>query len=218
MPRRRSEARREHVSIDDEPRAALLMEAIRHNDCESAYKNLVADMFPWRTALPQIAKLRKVSPDMQQMFLSVWRETKTYAIAVVKHPLLCRALRVMFPPYTGPAVRLFRGEWSGEAPQYGLAWTDDYATAERFARDYSELPSGSVILETVAPPAAIIAKMEYPDPVTDAEREEILREHPNTDFNEYHDESEFVVDYRELQVVTVVQRFNGTGGQAPSGC
>jgi hypothetical protein len=55
--------------------------------------------------------------------------------------------------------------------------------------------------------------MEYPDPVTDAEREG----HPNTHFNEYHDEREFVVDYRGLEVVTVVQRFNGTGGQAPSG-
>jgi hypothetical protein len=43
--------------------------------------------------------------------------------------------------------------------------------------------------------------MEYPQPWTDAEREEILREHPNARFDEYHHEREFLVDRRALETV-----------------
>jgi hypothetical protein len=64
---------------DDRERVELLMETIRRNDHENAYKNLTADWFPWQMALPQIPKLREVSREMQQVFLSVWRETKTSA-------------------------------------------------------------------------------------------------------------------------------------------
>src|SRR6516162_10477436 len=119
-----------------------------------------------------------------------------------------------FPLYTGPAVRLFRGAGFNEfrRRQYSLSWTDDRAAAERFARDYSGLLHGSVVLETVAPAAAIIAKIEYPEPWTNSEREEILREHPNTRFDEYHDEREFLVDRRELGTVTVAQQFHRPAG------
>jgi hypothetical protein len=70
------------------------------------------------------------------------------------------------------------------------------------------MADGSAILETVAPPGAIIAQIAYPEPWTDSERKEILHEYPNTNFNEYHDEREFLVDRRGLETVTVVQRLN----------
>jgi hypothetical protein len=126
----------------------------------------------------------------------------------------CAALRVMFPPYTGQAAVLFRGASFNEAKRraYGVSWTKDRTVAERFARNSSELPDGSVILETIAPPAAILAQITYPEPMTDAERQEILREHPYVRFDrsdEYHDEREFLVDRRGLKTVTVLQRLSG---------
>ena len=113
----------------------------------------------------------------------------------------------MFPPYAGPAVRLFRGAGFNEhrKRQYSLSWTHDRTVAEQFARDYSELPDGSVILETIAPPAAIITQIQYPEPYTEAEREEMLRE--SISFDEYHHEREFLVDRRELGTVTIAQQF-----------
>jgi hypothetical protein len=123
--------------------------------------------------------------------------------------LLCAVLRKTFPPYTGAPVRLFRGASSTEHRNrtYGVSWTADRSTAERFARDYSYF--GSVVLETLAPTAAIIAQVPYPEPITDAERQELLREHPALLIQEYHDEREFLVDRRQLETVTVALRIEG---------
>jgi hypothetical protein len=91
-----------------------------------------------------------------------------------------------------------------------VSWTADRGTAERFARDYSHF--GSVVLETLAPTAAIIAQVSYPEPVSDAERDELLREHPNLQIDEYHEECEFLVDRRKLEMVTVALRIEGGSG------
>ena len=196
----------------DRQRVTRMMEDIQNSRVESFYNNLTADGMPWEIALRQLAKLQDVPVEFQKAFQSAWRETKYIPLGIRNHSVLCAALRVMFPPYTGPAVQLFRGARFNEARrrQYSLSWTDDRAAAERFARDYSGMLHGSVILETIAPPAAIIAQMEYPQPWTDAEREEILREAPNATFDEYHHEREFLVDRRRLETVTVAQRFTGT--------
>jgi hypothetical protein len=198
-------------------RVAHLMKAIERNDWRRVYDNMTADMFPWAMALSQLAKLQDVPAEIQETFQSAWIETKTVPAQVNNHRLVCAALRVMLPPYTGPAVRLFRGAGFNEhrKRQYSLSWTEDYATAERFARDYSVMHSGSVILETVAPPAAIIAKVKYPEPYTEAEREEMRL--GNIRFDEYHEEREFLVDRRGLGVgaVTVVQRFAPSEASTP---
>jgi hypothetical protein len=55
-----------------------------------------------------------------------------------------------------------------------------------------------------------LRRWSIPQPWTDAEREEILREAPNATFDEYHHEREFLVDRRRLETVTVAQRFTGT--------
>ena len=193
----------------DRQRVTWLLKAIQNGEVESFYHNLTADTMPWDMALRQIAKLQDVPVEFQKAFQSAWIATKCIPLKTRNHSILCAALRTMFPLYTGPAVRLFRGAGFNEfrRRQYSLSWTDDRATAERFARDYSGLLHGSVVLETVAPAAAIIAKIEYPEPWTNSEREEILREHPNTRFDEYHDEREFLVDRRELGTVTIAQQF-----------
>ena len=64
--------------------------------------------------------------------------------------------------------------------------------AQGFAGDYRVWSTGSVILETVAPPAAIISAMEYPPPVTEAERAEWDLP-TTTKIIEWHDECEYLV-------------------------
>ncbi|WP_156435097.1 hypothetical protein [Bradyrhizobium lablabi] len=42
--------------------------------------------------------------------------------------------------------------------------------AEQFAETYRVMSEGSVVLETVAPPEAIITAVEYPPPITEGRR------------------------------------------------
>jgi len=64
-----------------------------------------------------------------------------------------------------------------------------------------------VLLETLAPPAAIICAVDYPEPATQDEIEKLKREHPNADFDEFHEEREYVIDRRHLNAVIVVRRY-----------
>jgi hypothetical protein len=66
---------------------------------------------------------------------------------------------------------------------------------------------GSVLLETLAPPAAIICAVDYPEPLTQIEMEKLKREHPNVEINGLHEEREYVVDRRHLNAVIVLRRF-----------
>jgi hypothetical protein len=73
---------------------------------------------------------------------------------------LLEALRLLFIPYQGPAVRLFRGAAAYEARArkfYGPSWTTDIEEADRFARQYQYASGGSVVLETLASSEAIIS-------------------------------------------------------------
>ena len=143
---------------------------------------------------------------MQGALQDAWISAKHVPREVDDHPLVCAVARVMLPAYAGPAVRLFRGACLLERQRrvYGVAWTADIAVAESFAKDYQEdLPGGSVVLETLAPSAAIICKMSYPEPFTAEERAANARAH----FEEFHDEREHIVDRRLLKAVTVVRHF-----------
>jgi hypothetical protein len=79
------------------------------------------------------------------------------------------------PAYKGEALRLFRGAGAGERRRaaYGVSWTSNLSAAEDFAESYRVWPRGSVVLETVAPPEAIISAVEYPPPMTEAEKAEL---------------------------------------------
>jgi hypothetical protein len=93
---------------------------------------------------------------------------------------LIRGLRILLPPYTGPAVRLYRGEPPDD--HGGISWTRDRKVGDLHAR--ARRPS--VLLETYAPPAAIIHRLT--DKETGGERE-------------------YFVDYPRLPRVTIVKRY-----------
>ena len=197
---------------EDRERIKLLMEAYWAGDADRFRDNMTSDLFPWRLALKEFVKLSSVPPQMQSAFQTAWIWAKHLPREVDDHPLVCAVARVMLPAYAGPAVRLFRGACLLERQRriYGLSWAADIAVAESFAKDYQEdLPGDSVVLETLAPSAAIICEMSYPEPFTAEERASNASAH----FEEFHDEREYIVDRRLLKAVTVVRRLPGYSQQ-----
>lgn len=144
----------------------------------------------WRKAFAACARLSAVHPETPERFVSLWcRYGDRLRQDVGDDRLLFNALRVLFGPYTGPAVTLFRGETmrNRQRRAYGPSWTTDPVVAESHARNRACHPSGAVLLMTLAPPEAIIGA---PALLTDE-----------------WSEQEYLVDRRELTAVTVVQRF-----------
>lgn len=105
--------------------------------------------------------------------------------------LLADALRVLLPSYRGAPIRLWRGESLGNRRRrtYGLSWSRDAVVAESFATGARRLyTGGSVLLETVAPPEAVICSV----PSRTSREQEVL------------------IDRRRLQTVRVLARYRRT--------
>jgi hypothetical protein len=60
-----------------------------------------------------------------------------------------------------------------------------------------------VIVKTLAPPEAIICKIEYPEPFTEEEKEQF-----GGHVIEFHDEQEYIVDSERLNDVEIVERYD----------
>ena len=166
----------------------------------------------WTTAIRKLAReIRVVSPDIQYAFQRVWIESKMLPRRVDDHPALCEAARILLPKYQGPPVRLFRGAGAAERRRraYGLSWSTQIAAAERFAEERRVMDGGSVLLETLAPPEAIISAIVYPEPFTEAEIAELQARYPGVVIEEasgYGAEGEYVLDRRLLGAVQVIRR------------
>src|SRR5262249_8424327 len=172
----------------------------------------------WTVAIRRVArKVRRVSPQIRSAFQDVWIQGKMLALRVGDNRALCRAARVLMPRYRGSAVRLFRGTGAGERRRrlYGMSWSADVSVAKRFALERREWNGGSVLLETLAPPAAIICVVAYPKPFTEQEIARIRREHPHIHITEFHEEREYVVDRRYLNRVAVGCRYPHAEATAP---
>jgi hypothetical protein len=166
----------------------------------------------WTTAIRKLAReIRVVSPDIQFAFQRVWIGSKMLPRRVDDHPALCDAARVLLPKYRGPAVHLFRGAGALERRRraYGMSWSTQIAAAERFAEERRVMDGGSVLLETLAPPEAIISAIVYPEPFTEAEIAELEARCPGEVIEEpsgYGAEGEYVLDRRLLGAVQVIRR------------
>ena len=148
--------------------------------------NLTCD--GWRHAFQKVRLLRTVKPAIKQSFLTIWIESKHLALTAGDHRAVADALHVLMPRYEGCTVRLFRGASAHERRRriYGLSWSGDADVADRFARDWQRLDEGGVLLETLAPPNAVISA-------------------PG---GHYH-EREYLVDRRHLRGVKVVRKYLG---------
>ena len=152
----------------------------------------------WTLALREVARLKRVHGKIQNEFQLLWFETNLGLKCDDKNALL-DALRVLFPKYRGPAVRLFRGASAREGRArklYGASWSTEIERADTFARQYQTFPSGSVVLETNAPQKAIIFAPGKAGPFW-----------LNEDDTRRYDESEYLVDGRRLRCVTIARRY-----------
>jgi hypothetical protein len=192
--------------------ARALVEACRRGDAEQFYELAFPyDHHPafWPGAVRAISRaITEVTPDIQQAFLQIWVETKMLNLRVDDNRALCRALRILLPPYKGEALRLYRGAGALERRRaaYGISWTSNLSMAEQFAESYRVMNAGSVVLATVAPPGAIISAVEYPPPMTEEETAE-LGLPPTAKIVEWHEEAEYLVDRRMLGPVSVLRRY-----------
>jgi hypothetical protein len=144
----------------------------------------------WRLAFMQAAKLENVPVVIKKAFMKIWVEDKTIRLKIGNDFLAIAGLRVLLPSYSGPDVHLFRGEtfYARRRRTYGMSWTEDIATAIKFANDPRRLSiGGSVVLETIAPSTAIIAATYMID--------------------DPYKEREYLVDRRQLKSVKVVYRY-----------
>lgn len=131
-----------------------------------------------------------VAPNIKDCFLSTWANWGDSLRCEVSNDLvLIRAIRAMLPAYHGPSMHLYRGDRFSDRCRstYGLSWTASREVAEAFAHDYRVWKGGSVLLETLAPPEAIICS---------------LHQHMND-----REEDEYLLDRRRLGSVRVIQRF-----------
>ena len=86
----------------------------------------------WTLALREVARLKRVHGKIQNEFQLLWFETNLGLKCDDKNALL-DALRVLFPKYRGPAVRLFRGASAREGRArklYGASWSTEIERAD----------------------------------------------------------------------------------------
>jgi hypothetical protein len=153
----------------------------------------------WGKALRQVARLKRVRPEIQQAFLTVWVESKMLSFRSRAPRLtMLKALRVLVPRTrcTVP-VRLFRGASASEYERraYGFSWSTERAAAERFAQDYRRWDGGSVLFETIAPQKAVLH----------------VRERTEAHF----DEGEYIIDPQLLARVKLITRYEHASGRRP---
>jgi hypothetical protein len=145
----------------------------------------------WRLAMAKVARLERVSPEIKAAFLNIWIESKMLPLRVGHRRTMANALRVLMPgDYAGPPLTLYRGTHQGErrTGQYGFSWTNERATARSFAKHWAQSLSEGALLQTVAPPEAILLVRKPED---------------------YYDEDEVVVDPYHLGRVTIAERLVG---------
>ena len=145
----------------------------------------------WPQAIRLCTHLTSVPADMQDALLEVWTHCGDALRGGAASDLIwVDALRVLLPPYTGPAVPLFRGEgaWNRRHRSYGMSWSANVGVADYFAsRGRSNYQGGTVLLQAEVPPEAIVCA-------------------PARLANGYA-EDEFIVDRRRLRRVDVLKRY-----------
>lgn len=145
----------------------------------------------WVRAMRGVAGLPSVPVAAQEFFLDVYVTYGDHIRQECNDLILADGLRVLLPKYKGAAMRLYRGESFRNRSRrtYGLSWTACADVARAFAETgfYRTFEGGSVLLETLAGPEAIICAPAL--------------------LNDRYSEQEYIVDRRRLALVRVIDRF-----------
>jgi hypothetical protein len=189
-PARAEERRLERSVVRDFARA------VRTGDAELCVQSIetLDERVPWQwpAVMRAVAKSPCASDDFRKRLLGLWVLGGDHIRQEVGNDLvLADGLRAMLPRYTGPSVRLYRGEGAQNRRRraYGLSWSATAEAARAFASSgmYRTSVGGSVLLETLAPTVAIICAPAALD-------------------NRYG-EDEYLVDRRRLRTVRVLERY-----------
>jgi hypothetical protein len=141
-------------------------------------------------AMRAVARLNSVPNEAQDFFLQVHlRFGDKLRQECTRDLWLLRGYRVLMPPYNGSGITLYRGEQADNRQRrtYGMPWTTTRDVADNYARRAQGHVSGGVLLETMAPPEAIICAVPR-----------------NSD---RYGEHEYLVDRRKLGQVKVLARY-----------
>jgi hypothetical protein len=145
----------------------------------------------WPAAMRAISRLGSVPNKTRRAFLRLYVRYGDHLRQEAGDDIaLINGFRSLLPPYTGPAVRLYRGQGALKPRKrsIGMAWTASREVAESFAQgDWQLCDDGSVLLATLAPPDAIICRVSRTE--------------------DRYGEAEYLVDRRRLHQVTVVAKY-----------
>jgi hypothetical protein len=151
----------------------------------------VANLWACEKAMRAISRASPMPRTTRECFLGMWvRWGDSFRNQMTDDKALITGLRALLPPYSGPAVQLYRGDsfFNRKRRTYGLSWSSKIEVAESFAQGiWQTFDGGSVVVETLASPVAIVCAPHLTD-------------------NSY-EEDEYVVDRRRLDRVRVVARF-----------
>jgi hypothetical protein len=130
----REEQRRQRRS--DRKAAMTFVEACKAGDAERVYdlaEHLGEETLSgWSIAIGKIANERPdLSPHVREALLAYWAQHRGSSMGL-DHKALRIALRVMMPPYSGSAMRVYRGASANERRRriYGFSWTSDISIAQ----------------------------------------------------------------------------------------
>src|SRR5262245_51916892 len=174
-----------------------LVQAVRTDNYErllELLEQLDNTYLGWRDAFYLLGKEKSISPDMRAGWLRVWTKFGDDIRSEIQDDrVLIDGLRALLPPYRGPGLTLYRGDsaYNRRRRSYGPSWTSSRDAAEHFATGFwQSFVGGSVLLQTNAPPDAIVCA-------------------PGLHDNRYG-EDEYLVDRRRLHAVTALQRYPQT--------
>ena len=119
----------------------LFERALRSGDRQALVSSMVAideasaAWGTWQAALRRVPHT-VVHAETRKFFVELWIHYGEHIRQEVNDDLLLGiALKVLLPPYEGPAMRLYRGEgaYNRKYRKYGMSWSSDVAVAEKFA-------------------------------------------------------------------------------------
>ncbi len=123
----------------------------------------------WRQAFLSIRRWEgNLSDTFRQEMSGIWgAHGWTIRSNVSDDKLLVDVLALLFPPYTGSDIILYRGESFANRKyrRYGLSWTSSLEAGQQFALDQSkDNLAGAVLLRANIPAKAIIADVHKYNP------------------------------------------------------
>jgi hypothetical protein len=115
-------------------------------------------------ALRRVGEIETPHPRAQARFVRAW-----LSIGIVLREMTCddraffAGLRVLLPPYDGPAVTLYRGQLK---EHLGISWSSNFWVAEAYARlgCFTQRPRhGAILIRATIPPSMIISALGNKD-------------------------------------------------------